>query len=81
MRGLARDEGVEVVPAAVNEGRLAYGLEDDAFVAELLDVFLDVPVEWRAEAIGQVKWVRKMATLPPVRVVGDDEEREEDTRR
>jgi transcriptional regulator with XRE-family HTH domain len=53
------------------------GDDDDALVQELIDEFRKVPDEWKEVAIQQVAQFRKLAELRPVRIIGDEEEDEE----
>lgn len=59
--------------AAVNEGRVFYGLEDDPLLLELVEEFRQLPDEWKEEAIAQLGVFRRLATLPAARMVGDEE--------
>ncbi len=51
--------------------------EDEALVRELLTEFRQVPDEWKAVAIEQVAQFRRLAELRPMRVIGGDEDVEE----
>ena len=64
--------GQEPGPAAVGEPQENY-IIDDTLTAELLAEFDKVPEEWKQEAVRQVMFVARMATRPPVRIIGEDD--------
>jgi transcriptional regulator with XRE-family HTH domain len=53
------------------------GDDDDALVQELIDEFRKVPDGWKEVAIQQVAQFRKLAELRPMRIIGDEEEDDE----
>ena len=50
---------------------------DDYLIEELLYEFRKVPDAWKPEAVRQIGMFRRLAELPPVRIIGDDDKKEE----
>ena len=48
--------------------------EDEAIIMELLEEFRQVPDEWKPVAVQQVEMFRRLAEMPTVRFIGDEEE-------
>jgi transcriptional regulator with XRE-family HTH domain len=46
---------------------------DEFLVQELIEEFRQVPDEWKEEALAQVAMFHRLATIPPVRFVGEDQ--------
>jgi transcriptional regulator with XRE-family HTH domain len=74
LRALAREEGV---PAGVGESQSLYVIEDDAHLRELVEEFQKVPDEWKDVVIDEVRRVQRFSSLPPMRLIGEDDIEEE----
>jgi transcriptional regulator with XRE-family HTH domain len=48
--------------------------EDDYLIPELLEEFRQLPDEWKLAALEQVGTLRRLAELPPMRIIGGEEE-------
>ena len=73
LRALAREEGT-----AVGESRIPYLVQDDAYIRELVTEFQKVPEEWRDVVIDEVRRVQRFSSLPPARLIGEDDEKKRD---
>ena len=52
--------------------------DPDAYlIDELLHEFRQVPDAWKPEAVRQIQMFRRLAELPPVRIIGDEDKKEE----
>ena len=53
---------------------LAGGVADEAIIEELLEEFRQVPDEWKPEAVRQINMFRRLAEMPPARIIGGEDE-------
>jgi transcriptional regulator with XRE-family HTH domain len=51
---------------------------DDYLIPELLEEFRQLPDEWKLAALEQVGTLRRLAELPPMRIIGGEEEEGDD---
>ena len=47
--------------------------DDDYLIDELLEAFRQIPDEWKEDALAAVESWARLATRPPVRIIGDEE--------
>lgn len=48
--------------------------DDEYLIPELLEEFRKLPYEWKIEALNQVQTLIRLSNLPPMRIIGAEEE-------